>query len=124
MTPTPEYSGPERRKRRHHGEDPVTNDDLVEALAEHTAQERKFATELYSAIMGAFPDGTEKHRQAHERMIKAAEAEESFWRDLKADIARKSIWGILHILTVLVIAGLGAKLLGFPIIAALVGSGK
>ena len=121
MTPTPEYSGPERRKRRHRGEDPVTNDDLDEALAEHTAHERKFATELYSAIMGAFPGGPEEHRQTHERMIKAAEAEESFWRDLKADIARKSIWGILHILTVLVITGLGAKLLGFPIIAALMG---
>lgn len=66
MTPTPEYSGPERRKRRKHGDEPVTNDDLDEALAEHTAQERKFATELYSAIMGAFPDGTEKHRQAHD----------------------------------------------------------
>ena len=87
MTPTPEYSGPERRKHRKHGDEPVTNDDepgtnddepvtngdepvtnddLDEALAEHTAQERKFATELYAGIMGAFPDGTEKHRQAHD----------------------------------------------------------
>ena len=67
MTPTPDYSGPERHRHHgKHGDEPVTNDDLDEALAEHTVQERKFATELYAGIMGAFPDGTEKHRQAHD----------------------------------------------------------
>lgn len=121
MTPT--YTGPERRKR-HSGDTPVTNDDLDEALAIHEAKERLFVTELHNHLLSAFPDGTEKHRLAHEKMIKAAEAEESFWRDLKTEIAKKSIWGILHILTILVVAGLGAKLLGFPVVAAMLGQGK
>lgn len=121
---SPAYDGPERRRTRHNGGDPVTNDDLDEALAIHEAKERVFVTELHNHILSAFPDGTEKHRIAHEQMIKAAQAEETFWRDLKSEIARKSIWGILHILIILVAAGLGAKLLGVPVIAALLGQGK
>ena len=61
-------------------------------------------------LMHAFPDGIENHREAHERMIAAARAEEQFWHDLKADIARKSIWGILHILFLLTIGTLAVKL--------------
>ena len=42
-------------------------------------------------------------------MIAAARAEEMFWRDLKTDIAKKSIWGILHILAVLALGTLAVK---------------
>ena len=107
-----------------HGNQPVTNDDLDEALALHAAGERAEIQKMIDKVMEAFPDGTENHRRAHEKMIKAAEAEEKFWTELKADIAKKSIWGILHILTLLVIAGLGAKLLGIPLIAQVFGGGK
>jgi len=61
-------------------------------------------------LMHAFPDGIENHREAHERMIAAARAEEEFWHDLKTDIAKKSIWGILHILFLLTIGTLAVKL--------------
>ncbi len=121
---SPAYSGPERRKTRHVGNDPVTNDDLYEALALHAEQDRAYVAALYAKAMEAFPDGPENHRLAHEQMIKAAQAEETFWRDLKSEIAKKSIWGILHILSILVIAGIGAKLFGIPAIAALLGQGK
>lgn len=121
---SPAYNGPERRKTRHVGSDPVTNDDMDEALAIRAENDRKHITELYDKFMEAFPDGPEKHRLAHEQMIKAAQAEETFWRDLKSEIAKKSIWGILHILSILVIAGIGAKLFGIPAIAALLGQGK
>lgn len=107
-----------------HGNQPVTNDDLDEALALHAKSEREEIQKMIDEVMKAFPDGTENHRRAHEKMIKAAEAEERFWTDLKADIAKKSIWGILQILTILVVAGLSAKLLGVPIISQLLGGGK
>lgn len=38
----------------------------------------------------AFPDGVQAHRAAHEAMIKAANAEESFWRELKRTIIEKN----------------------------------
>ena len=104
-----------------HGNQPVTNDDLDEALALHAASERAEIQKMIDKVMEAFPDGTENHRRAHEKMIKAAEAEERFWTDLKADIAKKSIWGILHILVLLVVAGISAKFLGMPLIAQLFG---
>ena len=107
-----------------HGNQPVTNDDLDEALALHAQSERKEIQKMIDEVMKAFPDGTENQRRAHEKMIKAAEAEERFWTDLKADIAKKSIWGILHILTILVLAGISAKLFGLPLIAQLFGAGK
>lgn len=91
------------------GCNPVTNDDLDEALAVHTRDEMAAIKALVEEIKQAFPDGIENHRRAHEKMIKAAEAEERFWTDLKADIAKKSIWGILQVLFTLTMVGLAAK---------------
>lgn len=67
-------------------------------------------------IHGAFPrdeqGGTDftGHREAHESMIKAARAQEQFWNELKLDVAKKGIWGILIIVVGLIMAGLAAKL--------------
>lgn len=66
-------------------------------------------------LKGAFPknqDGTtdfDGHRRYHEQLIKAAEAETEFWRELKLDIAKKGLWGLLVILCGLVLAGVAAK---------------
>ncbi len=57
----------------------------------------------------AFPDGTQSHRAAHQAMIDAAKQEAEFWRSLKVEMAKKSIWGILQILSILLIAGIAAK---------------
>lgn len=71
-------------------------------------------TEIRS-IHGAFPivggqvDFT-GHRKAHEAMIKAAEAQEDFWREMKLDLAKKGTWGVFIILLGLVITGLSIKL--------------
>lgn len=68
------------------------------------------------SLKGAFPkneDGTadfEGHRRYHDQLIKAAEAETEFWRELKLDIAKKGMWGLLVILCGLILAGLAAKL--------------
>lgn len=65
---------------------------------------------------GAFaknPDGTvdyDGHRRYHEAMIAAATAQEQFWRELKLEIAKKGIWGLLVIVCGLIVIGLSAKL--------------
>lgn len=96
----------------------ITKTDLDDALARHTNNEMpRIKLLVEEAIVGAkrdlmhaFPDGIENHRESHERMIAAARAEEAFWKDLKADIAKKSIWGILHILILLTLGTLAVKL--------------
>lgn len=64
---------------------------------------------------GAFaknPDGTvdyDGHRRYHEQMIAAAEAQTEFWRELRLDIAKKGIWGLLIIVVGLIMVGISAK---------------
>lgn len=96
----------------------ITKTDLDDALARHINKEMPRIKEMVESAIGdakkqllhAFPDGIENHRESHERMIAAARAEEAFWKDLKADIAKKSIWGILHILILLTLGTLAVKL--------------
>ncbi|UOF81064.1 hypothetical protein [Caudoviricetes sp.] len=42
--------------------------------------------------------------------MKAADAEEKFWRELKLDITKKGLWGILIIVLGLILVGLTTKL--------------
>jgi hypothetical protein len=64
---------------------------------------------------GAFaknPDGTvdyDGHRKYHESMIEAAEAQTQFWRELRLDIAKKGVWGLLIIVVGLIMVGISAK---------------
>jgi len=64
---------------------------------------------------GAFaknPDGTvdyDGHRKYHESMIEAAEAQTQFWRELRLDIAKKGVWGLLIIVVGLIMVGMSAK---------------
>lgn len=64
-------------------------------------------------ILNAFPDGPEKHREAHESWMAAKRAETEFWGELKLDIAKKGILGLLTILIGLILIGLSVKL-GYP----------
>jgi hypothetical protein len=67
-------------------------------------------------INGAFPrddDGEvdhEGHRKYHESLIRAAEAQEQFWRDIRMDVAKKGIWAGIIILLGLLVVGLQIKL--------------
>lgn len=107
----------------------ITKQDLVDAFEAHTNDEmprikllvEEAMVETKIAILDAFPAGdVHAHRMAHEQMMKAAAAEQAFWDDLKKDIAKKSIWGILQILILLVFGSALVKLgLG-----AIVGLGK
>jgi len=66
-------------------------------------------------IHGAFPrtdDGEidfSGHREAHEAMIEAAKAQAEFWRELKLDVIKKGVWGLLIIVCGLAITGFAAK---------------
>lgn len=51
----------------------------------------------------------EGHRRYHEAMIRAANAQEKFWNELKLDVAKKGVWGLLIILCGLVLTGAAAK---------------
>lgn len=51
----------------------------------------------------------EGHRRYHEAMIRAAEAQATFWNELKLDIAKKGVWGLLIIVVGLALVGFGAK---------------
>jgi hypothetical protein len=83
---------------------------LEQVLTGHEQREQAHLTELVETLkLGAFPDGVAAHRAAHQAMIDAAKQEAEFWRGLKVEIAKKSIWGILQILVILLGAGLAAK---------------
>lgn len=68
------------------------------------------ALSILETIAYAFPDGPVAHRSAHEAMIKAAAAQEKFWSELRLDVAKKGLWGLLVILVGLILAGATGKL--------------
>ena len=101
------YAGEERREGRSIGE---VEEAFERKLMEHEMREVATMHSLLSELKAeAFPDGAVAHRIAHQAMIDAAKAEAEFWKDLKAGMVKKSIWGVLQILTILLIAGIGAK---------------
>jgi hypothetical protein len=87
---------------------PTTNDDLEAKLD-------KILATLHE-VTGAFAkgaDGTvdfDGHRRYHESMIRAANAQERFWVELKLEIAKKGVWGLLIIVVGLVAIGVSTKL--------------
>lgn len=65
-----------------------------------------------SSAFAKNPDGSvdfDGHRRYHEAMIRAASAQEQFWQDLKLEIAKKGVWGLLTIIVGLVLVGISAK---------------
>ena len=67
------------------------------------------ALEILDDLLNAFPDGTANHRAAHEAWINAKRAEAEFWMELKLDIAKKGVWGILAIIFGLIAVGISTK---------------
>lgn len=68
------------------------------------------ALSLLANISYAFPDGTEAHRNAHLAMIRASEAQERFWNELKLDLAKKGVVAIVVVLVGLMVTGMAVKL--------------
>ena len=79
------------------------------AISKYEKREEEIWEEKSKIIMNAFPDGIQNHRNAHQAMIDAAKAQENFWKELKLDLTKKGIWGILTVLVGLALVGLAAK---------------
>jgi len=78
-------------------------------LAEHEAREAKFIAEQIDKVMAAFPNkDLEGHCDFHQAKIDAAKAEEKFWSELKLDLAKKGLWGIITVLAGMIVLGFGA----------------
>jgi len=95
------------------GSRPATLDDVEELFAMHEQREK----EMFDKLLAAFPDGPEKHREYHQKLINAAKAEEEFWQTAKVELLKRGISGILYILGIvagLVLLGLSAKF-GFAV---------
>jgi hypothetical protein len=87
---------------------PSTNDDLNKKLDE--------IIDVLEGLTGAFAknaDGSvdfDGHRRYHESMIRAANAQERFWIELKLEIAKKGVWGLLVVIVGLILVGVSTKL--------------
>ena len=106
--------GESPRSHRSSGGDSVTNDDLDEALAIHSQEEREY---IESVLKRAFPHGVDEHAAYHDKAFKAAEAQEEFWRAAKMRLLDKGISGVLTAIAIvlgLAVLGLATKL-GFPL---------
>lgn len=77
-------------------------DTLDGKLTDHIAREEK----EFEMIRKAFPaEDLHAHRLAHEAMIEAKQAEAKFWAELRLDLAKKSLWGLMMIVLGLVMVG-------------------
>jgi hypothetical protein len=86
----------------------VTNDDLDEALAIHSEEERRYVKGLVDELHRAFPDGVETHRAYHESLIEARKAEKEFWDTAKKAVITNGINGLMTVIkVVLILAALG-----------------
>ncbi len=93
-------------------------DEMHLAKSDNAHLDRRFDEILAELrkINGAFakgPDGSvdfDGHRRYHESMIAAATAQEQFWSELKLEIAKKGVWGLLVIICGLILVGVSAKL--------------
>lgn len=102
------YTGPERRVCQKTLKE--ISDNFQQLLVEHELREAERIKHLVDMLaLEAFPDGAPAHKESHQAMIDAAKAEKKFWDDLRGDVLKKSIWGVLQILMTLIGLGLAAK---------------
>ena len=107
------YIGPDRRQTDRRSDDVAEHIKLFVAqeFKAHEEREKANVNVLIDSLKAeAFPDTPAQHKAAHQAMIDAIKAEEAFWKDLKGDIAKKSIWSVLQILFTLIAIGAAAKL--------------
>ena len=104
-----EYTGTEKRRQGRTITDVEAAFDRK--LQDHEEREQERILGLFNQLkLDAFPDGPIPHKESHQAMMDAAKAEKKFWDDLRDDVLKKSIWGVLQILVTLIGLGLAAKL--------------
>lgn len=52
----------------------------------------------------------EGHRKYHESLIRSAEAQEQFWKELRLDVAKKGTWALIIVVVGLLVLGIMTKL--------------
>jgi hypothetical protein len=73
--------------------------------------------EAQKEFLGAFAKDLDNspdligHRAYHEEVIAAVKAQTAFWRDLRYDLTKKGIWGIILVVLGLAVTGLVYKLM-------------
>ena len=83
--------------------------EYTERFERHTAEE----VQMVSSFLKAFPnEDPVKHRLYHEAVMRAAEEQEKFWRELRLDIAKKSMWGLVMLILGFIGVGALAKVKG------------
>lgn len=78
--------------------------ELQEQLNVHLRDESVALQTLVRALPSK-PDGTpdvDGHREYHASLIEEAKARTEFWRDLRMELLRKGLWGLLGLLGFLV----------------------
>ena len=103
----------EKLNRRACDENVDGHSSPCELLLQRTDVEKEILVKidaLTSNFHSAFVDGDfAGHRNAHQTMIDANKAAEKFWDELRLDLAKKSLWGLLLLLLGFAVLGLAAK---------------
>lgn len=93
-------------------------------LAAHEEREKAWI----KGILDAFPNqDVDGHREYHENKIKAAKAEEEFWKVAKSEVIKHGIAGLIGVLKwvgILLAVGAAYKVGLGPIVAKLFGVGS
>lgn len=89
--------------------------DRTERTLTHIEAQLDQALADLKVIKGAFPEDefgnvdTLGHRRYHEEMIAAAKAQTKFWEELRRDLLKKGLMGVLIIVLGLIGTGLAVK---------------
>ena len=91
-------------------EDRRWSDEKLTEFHQEFKEHRQEEMDRWDKVMSAFPNEDPfKHRMYHESVMRAAEAQERFWNELRLDVAKKSAWGVMLLLLGLMLAGLALK---------------
>lgn len=66
--------------------------------------------DMLLSLSEAFPEGPAKHREEHSSWLEAKRNEAEFWKELKLDITKNGIRGLLVVTLGLIILGLQVKI--------------
>lgn len=92
----------ERRNRP--GTDPITLDDLDEALEMHAQKERAYMKSMIDSVLVAFPSGDlAGHHDYHNRKILASQAEEEFWKAAKLTLIQAGVNGFVRLVWIVIL---------------------
>lgn len=86
------------------------SDDKLNEFHQEFREHRVEEMERWDKVLSAFPNEDPlKHRLYHEAAMRAAEAQEKFWNELRLDVAKKSFWAVIVLTVGLLLAGLSTK---------------